>query len=200
MNRHRTGMLIVFEGLDGAGKTTCAKAVAEAIGAHYMTTPAPALRAIQATILDSLGDCQEARQLFYLSTVFAAAKRVREALAEGRSVVMDRYFLSTQIYAQVRGSHCDLDPLGDLLPPATVTIFLDAPVAVRRTRLRGRHCTRADRETLAPDIDARLRSLYLEKARMNVAGKFVIVDSSGTADQLSAQAMREIDRLREVKP
>lgn len=191
-------MLIVLEGLDGAGKTTCAKALAAAMDAQYMTTPAPALRSIQPAILDSLGACQEARQLFYLATVFAAAEHVRTMLATGTSVVMDRYFLSTQVYAEARGARLGLDALGDQLLPATWTVYLDAPLSVRRARLAKRDSTAADRETLMPATDALLRSLYLQKSTQAVAGRFALLDvACATREQVVEQVCRTIGQLRE---
>jgi dTMP kinase len=186
-------LFIVFEGLDGAGKTTCAHALAKAIGAQYMTTPSPEVRAVQPVVLDSLADSHEARQLFYLATVFAAARQVRATLAAGSSVVMDRYFLSTQVYAEVRGSRLDLDGLGDQLLPAALTVYLDVPLPVRRARLLARGCTAADRETLTAVANARLRSLYLQKSTLAVAGRFLLLaNAAGSADELVESVMREI--------
>jgi dTMP kinase len=194
-------LFVVFEGLDGAGKTTCARALAKAIGAQYMTTPPPEVRAVLTKVLDSLGDSQEARQLFYLATVFAAANQVRAALAAGTSVVMDRYFLSTQIYAEMRGSRLDLDGLGEQLLAADLTVYLDVPMPVRRARLFARHCTPADRETLTPDINAGLRSRYLQKSALAVAGKFVrLANAAGSADELVERVIREIAKSRSPAP
>jgi thymidylate kinase len=164
---------VVIEGLDGAGKSTCALKLARHLGAQYMTTPAPAIRACHQVILDSFQGCQEAAQLFYLSTVFAASRKVRAALAEGTSVVMDRYFLSTQTYAQFRGSSLDLDELERALIPADLTVYLDVPLAIRAKRLERRHASDDDRETLTARADAHLRALYMEKSVLPVAGKWL---------------------------
>lgn len=191
-------VLIVFEGLDGAGKTTCARALAKAIGAQYMTTPTPEVRNVQAVVLNSLGDCQEARQLFYLATVFGASGRVREALAHGISVVMDRYFLSTQVYAELRGSGLDLDKLGDRLVPAALTVYLDASLPVRRARLASRDCSPADRETLTLKANSQLRTLYLQKAALPVAGRFIhLINDTESSEEIIVSVMREIAIERE---
>jgi thymidylate kinase len=163
-------IFVVIEGLDGAGKTTCAMKLAHAIGAEYMTTPSPEIRQLRPSILGNFGGSQQAVQLFYLSTVFAASLQVRNALNAGKSVVLDRYFLSTQTYAEFRGSPLELDFLATALVPADVTIYLDAPLALRKARLSNRACTAADRETLTKAADASLRELYRQKSALPVVG------------------------------
>lgn len=85
---------IVFEGLDGAGKSSCARRTAELLDAEYLTTPSHKLRKYRNEVVDSFGSCQEAIQFFYFATVLAASAEAKSCLDDGRSVVLDRYFLS----------------------------------------------------------------------------------------------------------
>jgi dTMP kinase len=172
-------MFIVLEGLDGAGKTTCAERLAQVLGAQCMTTPSPELRACRDTIIGSFGGSPEAAQLFYLATVFAASAQVRQILASGRSVVMDRYFLSTQAYAEFRGSQLQLDHLGGQLAAADLTIYLDAPTAVRARRLDRRHATAADLETLSLNAGECLRRLHHDRSACPVVGHWLNVENAG---------------------
>lgn len=119
-------IFLVLEGLDGAGKTTIAQRAAEVLGAVYMTTPCPQVRGYREELLRAFAGCQEAAQLLYLATVFAASAAAREQLASGRSVVLDRYFLSTHAYAEFRGSSLLLDSLQQHLKPADLTSDDDA--------------------------------------------------------------------------
>jgi dTMP kinase len=188
---------IVFEGLDGAGKTTCAKLLADMTGARYMTTPCKSLREQRQSILNCLGSSQEAVQLFYLATVFAAANEIRQLNEAGVSVVLDRYFLSTQAYAQFRGSALELDRIGDLLFPADLTVYLNAPLATRRKRVvrPDRQCTTADGETLTEDADQILRNLYFKRSTQSVVGEWLRVESSDIEPEQVVQAVLQAAHL-----
>lgn len=183
-------MLIAFEGLDGSGKSTLARRTAEALGAELMTTPSPRVREYRERLLDDLGPCQAARQLFYMATVFAASEQIVERTRAGRHVVIDRYYLSTQAYAQFRGSELVLDNLSALLAPARLTIYLDAPLDIRRRRVLQRGASASDHETLDPAADTRLRELHLARASLAVVGRLAVVSSHGrSADETLAEIL-----------
>ena len=169
-------VFIVFEGLDGSGKSTCARIVAQELGAELMTTPSPDVRVYREDTITSFSGCQEACQLFYLATVFAASARVGDLLADGRSVVLDRYFLSTQAYAAFRGSTLDLDPIARHLLPADVTVFLDVPLSTRRSRVSKRGATIADCETMSPEADATLLRTHAERFGLPIVGRLLRLD------------------------
>lgn len=171
--------LIVFEGLDGSGKSSTAKSVAESIGAIFMTTPSSSIRKYRDEIIAGLGTSQEAHQMFYLATVFSASQEIQTHLREGRSVVLDRYFLSTQAYAKFRGSQLDLDALNELLQPADVTIYLDLPLSERHERLRKRGGTEADWQTVGVHADEQLHQGHLCREGLAVMGDFHHVQVRG---------------------
>jgi len=166
---------IVFEGLDGSGKSTCAAQLAERLGAELMTTPPLGVRRYRDDLITSLGSSQEARQLFYLATVFAASEEVSTHLKQGRSVVLDRYFLSTQAYAAFRGSRLEVDEVQRLLRPADVTVYMDTSLTTRVARLTQRGASAADLETITTDANTRLREEHFRRARLDVVGRFVRV-------------------------
>ena len=176
-------VFIVFEGLDGAGKSTAARITAEKLDAIYLTTPSPVIRGYRDEIISSFTGNQEAGQLFYLSTVFAASQEVQQLMGKGCSVVLDRYFLSTQAYAAFRGTALQLDNLGEMLVPADMTVFLEAPLDIRRARVARRGESPADRETLSDEADAYLREAHLSRSGHNVIGRFLPIDTSGIDQQ-----------------
>lgn len=189
-------VFIVFEGLDGSGKTTLARLVADALGALYMQTPSETVRVFRDEIIESFTGDQEAAQLFYLSTVFAASTEVERHLGAGRSVVLDRYFLSTQAYAEFRGSKLRLDDFAELLVSADLTVFLDAPLDVRRQRIVERGgASAADRETLHPEADSKLRELHVAKSALPVVGDFMHIESSAPPQAVAGAIIDKLGRF-----
>ena len=85
---------IVFEGVDGSGKTTIGKKLAQEIGGIYMCTPSEGLRPARSYIDSS--PSSEAKLLFYLSSVVDASQRISLS-RETRPVICDRYIWSTLI-------------------------------------------------------------------------------------------------------
>lgn len=183
-------VFVVFEGLDGTGKSTCARRTADALGAEYLTTPSLRLRAHRDAIVVDFDGSQEAAQLFYLATVFSASREVKRLLASGSSVVLDRYFLSTQAYAAFRGSTIGLDELaGSLLCPH-LTVLLEAPLDVRRARVTDRGATMADRETMQAAADAGLRFEHDRRLGLPVIGRLLRCDTSvETPDDVAARVV-----------
>ena len=173
-----TARFIVLEGLDGSGKSTVAADLARRLDAVLMTTPGELLRAVRPQVLAGLLGLV-ARQAFYLATVEQASEEARESLAQGRSVVLDRYLLSTMVYAVQRGPALRWPELERRLLPADITVFLDLPLPVRRARLALRGAGEDDRETLTPTFDWGVRDRYREWATHPVVGRFEHLELTG---------------------
>lgn len=142
-------VFVALEGLDGTGKSTLAKLLAEALGAPLLRTPPGELASVRPAIDHALVESPVATQLFYAGTVALASLRVQEHLAAGRSVVVDRYWASTMAYGACRAQHVDLAGVAATLTPASLTVYLTVDEEARRERLAHRACTAADRDSLA---------------------------------------------------
>ena len=192
-----TSSLIAVEGLDGCGKSTLARNLADALGAILLRTPLDLDGATRAAMETHCARSPLARMLFYSATVAAAAVDIRAGLASGHSVVVDRYWLSTAVYHLVMGAPCRLDEVADHLPSADFTLFLHAPLEVRASRVRSRgQATDADRWSLQPGPSGRIEALYRELGRHRIAGRFLELDASErTPDELAvvaSQLLREM--------
>lgn len=186
-------LFIAFEGLDGSGKGTCANWISRQLDAEYITTPPASVRGFRDELITSFDGSQEAIQLFYLSTVFSASAQAAALLARGKSVVIDRYFLSTQAYAAFRASTLRVDDIERHLLPADITVFLDVPLDVRRQRLHARDVfTKEDRETLSEAADSRLREEHFRRSSLGVVGEFVRVNGSGTPEDVGDRVITEV--------
>jgi len=193
-------VFIVFEGLDGTGKTSCAKRTAELLDAHYMTTPTVALRKYRDEIIASFNGNQEAAQMFYLATILAASREIKSLLEKGQSVVLDRYFLSTQVYAEFRGSILDIEEsIARILFPADWTVFLEAPLNVRQSRILPRGRSASDDETLTIHANAELLAGYARRMHLPIAGAWIRIDTSDSGIQEVAQkVLHQIIREKEA--
>lgn len=181
----RKPLFLVVEGLDGAGKSTVVRALSTALCAVELRTPSDALAPMRADILRCLERSPLATTLFYASTVAAAAAEVRERLAAGQPVVMDRYLLSTCAYGEVvRGVEHPaalLTQLAATLTPADVTIYLHASRACRRARILQRgHLVAEDRLSFELGVAERLHAAFDRLSAHPLAGRWLPLDTTET--------------------
>ena len=129
---------IVFEGIDGAGKTTLAKMLALEIGALLITTPPKPLGVESVRRLVDEQTSVETRFLYYLAGDSLASDIVREA-RKSRFVVCDRYIHSTIIGHKLLGLSAtfDLDQFVFEQPDISFFIFV-SDGEERRRRIEGR--------------------------------------------------------------
>jgi dTMP kinase len=147
------GRLIVFEGPEGAGKTTQLRLLCDwlsAQGREFTAVREPGGTAlgneIRRLLLDPAQRIEPAAEalLFMASRAQLLAEVVEPALARGELVLADRFFLSTYAY-QVAGRGLSLDAVravntlatGGLVPTLTILLSLPATVRAARTAARG---------------------------------------------------------------
>ncbi|EWH01908.1 dTMP kinase [Halomonas sp. BC04] len=182
------GGFIAIEGLDGVGKSTLVRLLAERFSGHAMCTPGPALRDCRQTVLEAFTDDELAKALFYAASVSSQGKQARSLSERGSWVFMDRYWASTLAYAKARGMTEDLGQLTQILtqPDLTVLLLLDEPE--RRQRLHFRGATGEDMETLGFGF----RQCVLDELQVRAN---LVVDISNhkpeAACSILAQAIRE---------
>jgi dTMP kinase len=148
-------MFITFEGIDGSGKTTQARALAATLteqGYEVLLTREPGgtpigdqIRAIVVDNLTNTNMTAEAELLlFCASRAQLVGEVIRPFLAQGGIVLCDRYADSTMAY-QGYGHGLDLEALrqilrfatGGLTPDLTIYLDLDPRIGLERRR-RGR--------------------------------------------------------------
>lgn len=107
------GFLLVIEGIDGAGKTTQAEAVAEVLRARglevvrsHEPTDGPWGRRIRESAVTGRMSPEEEARAFMQDRREHVERVIRPALDEGKVVILDRYYFSTAAYQGARG----LDP------------------------------------------------------------------------------------------
>ena len=204
----RRGLLIAFEGGEGAGKTTQARLLAIWLreqGYDVIATQEPGATKmgmrLRALLLDTAhtGLSPRAEALMY------AADRAEHvdsvicpALERGTVVVTDRYVDSSIAY-QGRGRQQPVGEVAGLNRWATgglepdLTILLDLPPAAGL----GRRSVSADRLEAEPtEFHERVREGFLAQARAN-PDRYLVLDATQSPAELSVQIQ---DRLRDLLP
>ena len=137
------GLFVTLEGIDRSGKSTQAALLADALGAVAVREPGGT--AAGERVRDILKDPSVELGAEAEALLFAAARAelvrqvIRPALADGRTVVCDRFLDSSLAYqgtARNMGSdtvRCINAPaVGDLVPDVTVLLELDTGAASAR--------------------------------------------------------------------
>ena len=208
------GVFIAFEGGEGAGKSTQARLLAQAlaergIAAELTREPGgtPGAEAIRDLLLDPAGAGWEARAEALL---FAAARsdhverRIRPALEAGRWVICDRFIDSTRAYQGGGGGLSDGDIMalhevgsGGLLPDLTVLLSLPAGDAAER--LAARDIDGSDRiGGRELEYHARVAARFAQIAA-DEPERFAVIDGSGSADTVHARILQVIEPLLEAR-
>lgn len=198
------GVFIVFEGGDGAGKTTQIKALVPALEAEGHTVTAthepggtPLGIQIRRLLLHGGVVTPEAEALLFAADrAQHVAGLIRPALARGEVVVSDRYADSTLAYQGAReellqGRLRELSTFatGGLVPH--LTVLLDVTPEVGRSR-RG---ATADRIESAPEAYHRaVRANFLALAR-EAPKRYLVLDAGLPVEQIAGQVLARVRGL-----
>lgn len=199
---------VTFEGIEGCGKSTQARALAAALGPGVLLTHEPGGtslgRDIRELLLHRKGAMAPAAEvlLFFADRAQHVAEIVRPSLAAGKLVVADRYVDSTYAY-QGYGRGVPLELLrhawrlatGGLRPD--LTILLDVPVDVGLARVgrRGSH-DRLEGEERA--FHERVRAGYLELAAEEPQ-RWVTVDGTCAEAASTTEIVAAVERRLGVR-
>jgi dTMP kinase len=193
-------MFISFEGIDGSGKSTQARMLAETLrglGHDVVLTRepggSPGAEDIRRLVLEGDPDRWSAETEILL---FTAARRdhlervIVPALAAGRLVITDRFADSTRVYQGLtRGDlRARVDALHDLMigrdPDLTFLIDIDPAAGLSRAKGRKGHEERF--EDFGEDLQTRARAGFLSLAQAAPA-RFRVIDGSGAPGEIAAK-------------
>ncbi|KYH38649.1 MAG: thymidylate kinase [Candidatus Bathyarchaeota archaeon B23] len=193
------GLFIVLEGIDGCGKSTHSRLLAEGLrGLGYRVvetcepTDGPVGRLLRGRSERGLRFPAEVEALLYAADRLLHVEGVVEpALREGYVVVSERYIHSSIAYQGAEGVDVDwIRMLNRSAPQPDLAVLLDIQPKTAVERLRGRRLTAyEDYET-----QRRVREIYL---RLAEAGELVRVDAERSMEEVQRELLHlALERLR----
>ncbi len=195
----KPGLFLTFEGIDGSGKSTQARRLADhlrSLGRDVILTRepggSPGAEEIRRLVLEGDPDRWSAETELLL---FTAARRdhlertIEPALAEGKVVICDRFADSTRMYQGL--SRGDLrgvvDQLHSLMigrePDLTLLIDMDPDTGL--SRAKGRQGAEERFEDFGPDLQRQMRAGFLSLAQ-EFSDRFRVVDGNRDMDSVAA--------------
>lgn len=197
------GTFITFEGIDGSGKSTQLRLLANFLrsrGAQVLVTREPGGTPVGLRLRAALLDSQEQVDPLTELLVFAAdraqhVRRVlRPALAAGQIVLSDRYADATKAY-QGAGRGFSPELISEIVQLATeglkpaLTLLFDLSVAesVARMRRRSEGRQRVDRlDSEDAEFHSRVRNAYLRLAAQE-PDRFQIIAANAPAEETQSR-------------
>ncbi|WP_085821112.1 dTMP kinase [Ruegeria meonggei] len=194
----RSGLFLTFEGIDGSGKSSQARMLAEhliGMGHKVVLTREPGgsdgAEEIRSLVLEGDPDRWSAETEILL---FTAARRdhlertIEPALTEGKVVICDRFADSTRMYQGL--SRGDLRGLVDQLhslmigrePDLTVLIDMDPETGL--SRAKGRQGSEERFEDFGIDLQQKMRAGFLALAD-EFSDRFRVIDGNRDMDSVA---------------
>ncbi len=200
------GSFITFEGIDGSGKSTQARKLAEhlqAQGRDVVLTREPGgsegAEEIRALVLQGEPDRWSAETEILL---FTAARRdhlertILPAIEAGKVVICDRFADSTRMYqglsrGDLRGT---VDQLHKLMigrePDMTILIDMDSNTGL--SRALSRQGVEERFETFGADLQAQMRAGFLSLAE-EFKERFVVINGARSIGEVSVDVCQTVD-------
>jgi len=196
-------LFVSFEGIDGSGKSTQARLLAEALGPETLLIREPGGTAAAERIRELLADPSVELDPFAELLLFSAARAdlisrvIRPAIEAGTDIVADRFADSSVAYqggARELGTSHVLSltdtVIDGLWPDLTVLLRVDPEVGLGRADGSDRF------ESEGLELQRAVAEAYEEIAQV-ASDRVVVVDGGGTVDEVHERVMEAVESRRD---
>jgi dTMP kinase len=196
-------MFITLEGGEGAGKSTAARGLAEALrtrGRDVVLTRepggTPGAESIRALLLDKTTNLVPLADtlLHFAARADHVARVIKPALDRGAVVICDRFYDSTMAY-QAYGLLGDADAvrvlIGLIRLKPDITFMLEVPENIAKSRLVGRGLAVDRYDAMGAPFMRRVADGFKAIAAAEPE-RCRVIDASGTTDEVLAQILIHI--------
>ena len=199
------GLFVSFEGIDGSGKSTQARRLAETLRSHRREVVltrepggSPGAEEIRALVIQGDPDRWSAETELLL---FTAARRdhlertIRPALERGAVVICDRFADSTRMYQGL--SRGDLRAVVDQLHALVIgvepdlTVLIDMDPAAALTRAKARNTAEERFEDFGLPLQQKMRRGFLDLAA-EFAPRFRVIDGNRDEEAVAADVLAAV--------
>ena len=208
--KKKKGLLISFEGGEGAGKTVQIKLLSDVLrkqGRDVVITREPGGTVISEKIRKILLDRENIGMAFTTEVLLFQAARAQiyrelilPSLAAGKVVLCDRTRDSSVVYQGIVRDFGEklIESLHKISTKNTypdVTILLDVPVKTGLARRNGtKKIDRLDIEK--KDFHQKVRRGYLKLAKRNDRGRWILVDASKSIEEVHEEVLEKLKEKR----
>jgi len=189
------GIFIVFEGIDGSGKSSCMDSVASALkNKDVIKTAEPTDGEIGMLVRSSADITAEAEALLFVADRAQHTHIIKKWIDDGKIVLCDRYYASTLAYqtASLDGDRADtewLRTLNDMIitePDITFLFDIDPEISISRVESRG-----SKSKFERPEYLKEVRENYLKIAKER---GFTVIDASESKEKVLDDVMEHIEK------
>ena len=202
------GKLIVFEGTDGAGKTTmiarAERYLRERYGAEVLLQKQPTDLSRKTKLFQKMMYCAHHEEIDYRAVqLLTLSDRVQHnhevilpALREGKVVICDRYLYTSVTNMRARGYRRErwffAAARSIRKPDLTFLAYVPPACAIARIRSRPEECSRHLNEAL-------LSAAAGEFLKLKKSEGFTLIDTETDAERAFASVREKLDELMEKK-
>ena len=199
------GRFIVFEGIDGSGKTLQALWLTTWLqrnGLRVFLTEEPMRDSLTGYFVKAALKSKEKYPpevyllLFLQDRINHIENYIKPALNQGKAVISDRYHYSTLAYQTAQGIRREkidavLRALNYNILKPDIVFFIDVPVEVGMERIRGREKAAADLYEKAEFL-SKVRKNYLKMAKEE---GFVVVDGDREPEEIHQEVVETTKKV-----